>query len=237
MSRVGLRSPSPALTTGIGRRARRAVRGAIFDARSLTIRAGLAPYRPILPTKRVWEESFSDDSVAHFADLEEMPRYSVLIGYLLYFGGAPDVLDVGCGAGVLRERLPECAFGSYVGVDPTGTAIELARAHGFARSRFVAGDPLDVELPQSDMIFCLDVLYMVPRPVELIDRLHETLRPGGKLLVSMWRHPGDELLWNELDARFARLDAVTVVSHTNPRADLRGWRLACFERAGAPDPR
>ena len=40
-----------------------------------------------------------------------------------------NVLDVGCGAGILSESLARLGFGSVTGIDPTDKCVELANEH------------------------------------------------------------------------------------------------------------
>ena len=55
-------------------------------------------------------------------------RYSVILGYLDVLGGWPSILDVGCGAGALCERIGNRAFSSYVGIDIAEDAIRAVDA-------------------------------------------------------------------------------------------------------------
>ena len=198
-------------------------------ARALGVRLGVLPYQPTTWSEDSWNERYSTGVLDYFGDLNELPRYSILVGYVSYFGGEPDILDVGCGQGLLRHRLEGVPFNRYVGIDPTASAIELASRMADERTEFLVGDPLVTDLGRFDRIVCNEVLYMVPDPGALLDRISGLLRPDGLVLTSIWRHDGDQRLWAMVDERFEMVDTVEAHNPANP-VGPRGWRLACHRR-------
>lgn len=80
------------------------------------------------------------------------------------------ILDIGCGDGVVAA--PAVTFGSrflaeYMGVD-------LARHPQFPRLPFRQADAVEDELPQADLVLCLDVLFHIESD-ERHDRLVERI--------------------------------------------------------------
>jgi 2-polyprenyl-6-hydroxyphenyl methylase/3-demethylubiquinone-9 3-methyltransferase len=202
-----------------------AARWLLRSARDLGLRAGLVRYRPGTWSDARWDEWYRGGASERYGRLDELARYSLIVGYVAWFGPRPSVLDVGCGEGLLRRRLPAESFSRYVGVDPVAPAIEAARALEDPRTTFVLGDVLTAELAPADVVVCNEVLNLVPDPRALTDRLVELVRPGGVLLTSLWRHPGDRQLWRLLDRRFDPVDRVVA---RNPANDVaaRGWTVA-----------
>jgi 2-polyprenyl-3-methyl-5-hydroxy-6-metoxy-1,4-benzoquinol methylase len=130
--------------------------------------------------------------------------------------------------GLLRERLDRAAFDSYIGVDPVRAAIEAARHLSDERTRFVIGDVFSPELGQFDIVICNEVLYSLPEPPRQLTRLEQMLKPGGHLLTSDVRHPGDVGLRRLLDERLDLIDAVEVENDT--RVGRRRRRVAAYRR-------
>jgi 2-polyprenyl-3-methyl-5-hydroxy-6-metoxy-1,4-benzoquinol methylase len=104
-----------------------------------------------------------------------------------------NVLDLGCGLGLLSQKLAECAD-RVLGIDIAVAAIDRARRHGaaFANLQFKAGDILD--LPPSldrkfDLVVVADVLYYL-MPLDdqvlksVVRRIANLLNPGGMCLVA-----------------------------------------------------
>lgn len=110
-----------------------------------------------------------------------------------------DILDVGCGFGVLSAwmRLRSPARRVW-GVDADGRKIARARRwYGHLDGlTFVEGDLSDVPLPVADAAVIHDVLHHL-RPslqVALLQRLRARLKPGGVLVIKendtspAWKH-------------------------------------------------
>ncbi|MCW2986143.1 MAG: class SAM-dependent methyltransferase [Conexibacter sp.] len=200
--------------------------------RDLGVRAGVLPYRKrwVLSSED-WDREYGGGVLDYYGDLRELARYSVLVGYIRNHPGTPSILDVGCGVGLLRERLPDGEVGRYVGIDPSAVAIEQAQGRGWRDAEFVVGATPETELGTFDVIVANEVLYYVDDLAFLLGRLEALLAPGGLLVTSIVRHPGDVSLDRALDERFEQRDAVVVRSETGPG---NAWRVALHGRRGEP---
>jgi SAM-dependent methyltransferase len=119
----------------------------------------------------------------------EQSKYDLIIETLAS-GSYARGLEVGCGEGLLTERLaPLCR--ELVGVDISEAAIDRARAllAGQEAGNRVSLErrtlPFDILSGTFDLIVCSDVLYYwEPATLQVgLDRLLERLRPGGTLLL------------------------------------------------------
>lgn len=197
--------------------------------KDLAVTGGLMSYKPMAWQNDDVEVHYESGAFDYFGGLDETPRYGIMLGYLTYFGGCPQILDVGCGTGLLRRRLGGVDFESYVGIDPAEASISAARELTDDRTHFVVGDILTTEVGRHDVAILNEILYMAPDPLAILDRLLDVLEPSALLLTSMMRHPGDKQLWAEIDARFLPIDAVTVRNESNQVA-RRGWRMTAHRR-------
>jgi trans-aconitate 2-methyltransferase len=99
--------------------------------------------------------------------------------------GDERALDAGCGSGrvtqLLAERLPH---GTVIAVDASPSMVEKARgALGPAAEVFVS-ELTELRLEQPvDAIFSNAVFHWIPDHDALFARLHEVLRPGGRLVA------------------------------------------------------
>jgi 2-polyprenyl-3-methyl-5-hydroxy-6-metoxy-1,4-benzoquinol methylase len=209
--------------------------GRVADkVRDLGVRAGMLPYRQRwVLSSADWDREYGGGVLDFYGDLRELARYSVLIGYVRAHGAAlgtaPSILDVGCGVGLLRERLPDGEVGRYVGIDPSTVAVQQGTARGFRDAEFVVGATPEAGSGPFDLIVCNEVLYYVEDLGLLLGRLEELLAPGGRLVSSIVRHPGAIALDRALDEHFTRHDAVVVHSETGPG---NAWRVALHGRRG-----
>jgi 2-polyprenyl-3-methyl-5-hydroxy-6-metoxy-1,4-benzoquinol methylase len=198
--------------------------------RGIGVRLGIRPYRPIdMSSIERWGSEFEAGEFEYFGDLRQLARYSVLVGYIRHLGPSVSILDVGCGAGLLAERLRGTPYRRYLGIDPVPQAIEQAAPVADERTRFQVVERPSKELGDFDVVVCNEVLYGVPDPERLIDDAHTLLPPGGSLLTSIWRHPTDAGLHRMLDARFELVDAVLARNLTDETGD-RGWRVSWHRR-------
>ncbi len=106
------------------------------------------------------------------------------------FAAVPDrfssVLDVGCGDGLLLEKLSTVAE-RVTGIDPDQSAVAKAQAHLVAapNARVILGNVLDsteLDGQQFDLITCVATLHHLPLAPAL-ERMRELLRPGGELRI------------------------------------------------------
>jgi len=197
-----------------------------WEVRAFGIKYRLLRYRPDRWSVEMWEHAYSEGTFDFMRNLYELPRYSVLIGYVRTLAAAPAILDIGCGVGILREMLDSTDFTSYVGVDVSAEAIKSASRLADKRTRFTVGDATTIDLPRADVIVLNEIIYYAPSPHALLERVASVARPGGLVLTSIWRHPGDETLWRLLDREFRLVAACQIGAEMNPY-NRRGWRVSC----------
>jgi 2-polyprenyl-3-methyl-5-hydroxy-6-metoxy-1,4-benzoquinol methylase len=179
-----------------------------------------------------WRLHYASGRFDYMADLLELPRYSILAGYVGFLHERPSVLDVGCGQGLLRRRLADTAFSRYLGIDPTEAAIELARPLADERTEFRVTTTADPSLEPHDVVVLNEVLYMVPDPHAVLRESARLTAAGGHVLISCWRHRRDEQLWRSFSRH---LDLLDVTEVANPASEIapRGWRVAVYRPRAA----
>lgn len=95
------------------------------------------------------------------------------------------ILDLGCGDGVLTERIA-AAGAVVVGVDAAPDMIAAARARGLD-ARVVAGHDLTFD-GEFDAVFSNAALHWM-RPAEaVLAGVHRALKPGGRFVAEMGGH-------------------------------------------------
>jgi 2-polyprenyl-3-methyl-5-hydroxy-6-metoxy-1,4-benzoquinol methylase len=116
-------------------------------------------------------------------------------------GGPRSILDVGCGDGLLFDRLAD--FGEVQGVESDPSLVGPANPH---RHRIHVG-PFDASFAPGkhySLILMLDVLEHLPDPADALRRAVDLLEPDGLLVVTV---PAFRLLWtthDDLNHHFTR---------------------------------
>jgi 2-polyprenyl-6-hydroxyphenyl methylase / 3-demethylubiquinone-9 3-methyltransferase len=101
------------------------------------------------------------------------------------------VLDVGCGGGILAEAMARRGATSVLGVDLAVKPLKVAQLHALEAGidnidyREVAIESLAVECPASvDVVTCMEMLEHVPDPASVVRACATLVRPGGHLFFS-----------------------------------------------------
>lgn len=100
-----------------------------------------------------------------------------------------NVLDVGCGGGLLTEALAR-AGATATGIDLSPELIRVASAHAQQQQltidyQTVAVETLASQQPESmDLITCMEMLEHVPDPQAIIHACTTLLKPNGQLFLS-----------------------------------------------------
>lgn len=123
---------------------------------------------------------------------------------------AGEVLDVGCGHGILSLELARRQGVSVLGVDVDDAKVQVARRAaaraGASHARFETVDPAGVPEGAWAAIAVVDALYLMPaeRQEELLACLATRLRPGGSLVVKeMDTTPRAKAFWMRTQERLA----------------------------------
>ncbi len=143
------------------------------------------------------------------------------------------VLDFGCGPGAMALVFAEMGY-QVTALDGSARMIEVARREqqrrGIENVRFDVMDAGALALPARhfDAVVCSSVLEYIEDDVGLVRRLHDALRPGGWLLVSV-PHTASVPGWIEDRTRSLR-----ALSSRLGRKHL-GYSLRRYSRRGFTD--
>ena len=183
--------------------------------------------RPIDPA--VLDHEYRSGAWAHFHELRELPRQSVLVGYVTALYPQPAILDLGCGSGRLAQLFQPHPFRRYVGVDVSAEGLRLARALGLARCEFVEGD-FETWRPAEkfDVILFSECVGYAHDPGALVAAFQPWLAPGGVAGVSHFRFGPWAAHWRRIEEHWQVLAATTVANSEGQTWDIK------LLRPGAP---
>jgi SAM-dependent methyltransferase len=163
--------------------------------------------------KPLWESQYRHGFWNYLSDADEVPRYSVLAGYLSYLKPGGSILDVGCGVGVLQERLIAGSYTRYVGLDVSEIAIEKASARSDDRTSFICAEAEGyVPREHFDAIVFNESLHYLESPLDVFERYCHSLEPGGIALTSLYISTRTDAIRRELKSLFPVTQEVTLTN-------------------------
>ncbi|MFQ5773927.1 MAG: class I SAM-dependent methyltransferase [Kiloniellaceae bacterium] len=152
------------------------------------------------------------------------------------------ILDLGCGDGVLTEKIA-AAGARVVGVDASPEQVAAARARGLdARVGDAAALTFDAAF---DAVFSNAVLHWIRRPDAAIDGVWRALKPGGRFVAEMGGHGNvariTEALVAALDRRGIHGRAAVPWYFPTPeeyraKLDARGFAVESIDLIERPTP-
>ena len=134
------------------------------------------------------------DPTSEFKPLHQInPLRLDWIERLLGPGGVhgKQVLDVGCGGGILAEAMARRGAAHVLGIDLALKPLKVAQLHALEAGienieyREVAIEALAAAEPASfDVVTCMEMLEHVPDPASVVGACAALVRPGGQLFFS-----------------------------------------------------
>jgi 2-polyprenyl-3-methyl-5-hydroxy-6-metoxy-1,4-benzoquinol methylase len=171
--------------------------------------------RAFQPEEGVWENQYQNNQWEHLHQLGELAHYNVIRGYINHFKPNADILDVGCGEGVLQRELSSSDYNYYMGIDFSDTAIKNACASSQNEKTFF--EQADAHAYQPDrkydcIVFC-ESLNCINDPEKLVARLQTFLKPDGIVIVSLFKQLWiDKIMWQKVQKNFQIIDKTQVIN-------------------------
>lgn len=169
---------------------------------------GFAPaltdgFLSFLLADRITDIAYRADLVRELAELEPSSFWfrarADLVSWaaLSYFPRIERLLDVGCGAGYILERLRnDLPAAHLVGGDALLEGLEIA-ARRVPSASFYRMDATKIPFRRAfDIVTALDVLEHVDDDIAAIDEIASAVRPGGGMIVTAPQHRS---LWSAQD--------------------------------------
>lgn len=175
----------------------------------------LLPYRPHAVRPDEWNAEYAGKDWERLRQVNELAHYSVIVGYCGHFWQGGRVLDVGCGEGILQEKLLPYGYSAYVGLDISAEAVRLASRRQDDKTLFICGDAEAYSTNQCfDIIVFNEALYYFNDPLGVVARYRSYLTTGGVMIVSMNVSQRTKRLWRMLENSYRSLDSVVLANGT-----------------------
>jgi SAM-dependent methyltransferase len=149
--------------------------------------SALLPYRPMDGRRQALDAEYSNGLWDYLREVEELSRFSVVVGYCHHLKNRGSILEIGCGEGILQERLNKILYSRYVGVDISPEAISRAAHKADENTWFIAEDANSyVPNERFDIIIFNECLEYFANPLSLVRRYESFLKDDGIYIVSLF---------------------------------------------------
>ena len=170
-----------------------------------------------------WDDEYASDVWKHLHTVNELARYSMIVGYCDFYRPCGSILEIGCGDGLLASRIRCAGVTVYLGVDMSSHAVATAQALNLEGFDFAAANA-EIFQPPPDKSFDLlvfnEILYYFKSPEWEAQRYARSLKPDGLMVVSLLNAVRSHQVWTMLKKSFTTLDQ-TRVAHGDLAWDVR----------------
>jgi SAM-dependent methyltransferase len=176
--------------------------------------------RPV--DQAVVDGEYRSGAWAHFHQLPELPRQSVIVGYVTALNPNPAILDLGCGSGRLAQLFQPHAFRRYLGVDLSAEGVRMARELQLGRCEFIEGNfetwrPVE----KFDVIIFSECIGYAFDPGALVAAFIPWLEPDGTVVISHFRYGHWQANWRRVERHLKFFAATTVANDRGQTWDLK----------------
>lgn len=141
--------------------------------------------------KQRWNRQYRSGRWKNLSNDIERERYSTIIDFMAKHGNRnPSILDLGCGEGILCERMPNDSYSEFVGIDFSSESIKQANAKNLTNANFKVED-LHYFKPKNDydVIVFNEAFYYVhdSEKANVLQLMIDALKENGILINSIYR--------------------------------------------------
>ncbi len=161
-----------------------------------------------------WNDQYTKGRWSYLNQLPELAHYSVIIGYCQFFAKHGKILDVGCGTGILQQRLAILPYEQYTGIDISSVAIETAQQYKNERTEFLTADALTFETDKRyDIIIFNESLYCFNDCIDVLQHYEPLLSDNGIFIISMHVQELSIQHWKHIERAYEVIDSITITNH------------------------
>lgn len=180
--------------------------------------------------KRRWDKQYKKGKWENLKSEKESKRYYQIIDYLQKYGASnPSILDIGCGDGVLNERMQNGTYSYFLGLDFSKVSIEQAKKKNFLKAEFVAEDVITFKTSRNfDVIVFNEAFYYIhdAEKQNVLDRMLLYLHKDGIIITSIYREGIGCWEYFKENPNLEELEFTTVTTDEK----LQYWKIGVYKK-------
>lgn len=180
--------------------------------------------------KEIWENQYKGGKWDYLKQLSQHSRYSLIIGYIQELKKNAKILDVGCGEGILSQKICSSYYSYYKGIDFSKEAIEMAKEKKSNKDSFEIVDAFKYQSSEKfDVIVFNEILYYFKdnKILDLVNKYEKFLTDKGIFIVSMYFNERTNYISKLLEGNYFGLDKVKLINYSGKK-----WICEVFQKKG-----
>ncbi len=140
-------------------------------------------------TKDIWDAQYKSNQWEYLKQIDQLARYSIIVGYFNNLKKGGSILDIKCGEGIFPENLCKNFYSKYIGIDISEVAINQALIKQDNKTFFIKADLKEFNTKQKfDVIIFNEVLYYFEANeiLNIMKKYKVFLKNDGLFIVSMY---------------------------------------------------
>ncbi len=184
-----------------------------FVSKTLRFVKNNLPYRPNEINAAAWDKDYANGKWDHLHEIDGLGHYGLIVGYTQHAKEGKKILDVGCGEGILQQRLCESRYSRYVGIDISEVAVKRAARRQNDKNIFLTSSIEDFDTNEKfDVIIFSECLYYLQDPLAMLEKYECFLEENGAFIISMYVSANTTKLWKMIDRRYLVKDEMKVTN-------------------------
>lgn len=151
----------------------------------------------LVKTTAEWDSQYRNGHWDYLKFKGERPHYSAVAECIHQHHHNGSIVDLGCGFGELWKYLYEDEKKKYTGIDYSAEAIKMAKQ--LQENCFYLCDINDyIPSEKLEIIVINEVLYYIPRPLEMLNKVFHWLTRNGVVILSLYIGPNKQTDYNTI---------------------------------------
>ncbi len=180
--------------------------------------------------KMRWDKQYKQGRWDNLQSKKEAVRYETIIDFTIKFGSKnPSILDIGCGDGVLTERMKDVNYSSFLGLDFSKESIKKAKQKNLKNAQFQTADAVTFQPKENfDIIIFNEAFYYIhdTEKANVLTRMMKNLNDKGIIIVSIYREGHGCWEYFKENKLLKELDFTTITTDE----ELRYWKIGAYKK-------
>lgn len=170
-------------------------------------------FNPFTRKKKKWDSQYAEGKWDGLRSELEEERFKVVRDFICKYSDRGHILEIGCGEGLLQERLHADAYSKFVGVDLSEVAIKKTTHLQNDAVQYLCAD-MEQFVPSEkyDIIVFNESLYYSLRPVRLLKKYLASLKKKGVIIVSIYHGRRNLKVLQQIRRHFKPLESTKTVN-------------------------